>query len=286
MFRQEWLNNEDFKYWLKEIPNNKLKCKCIACNIILSCGKSELEKHNKGKKHSDNVKSLRGLKNMSSFVSRPTETSTKELQVVKTAEIKLAAFFAENNVAFQLVDKLAPLLKEIFNDSNIAQKVQLHRHKCTSIVKNIIAPVELEETVQIIQNNPFSVLVDDSTDISTRKLLCILGRFVHPEDWKIHTILLELKAIDATDCSAQKLCEEFKEYLKSKDISLSNLIGVASDGANVMIGKNNSFFSHLKSELPNLVLMHCICHSSALAASKATALLPRSPENLIRSVNI
>lgn len=42
--------------------------------------------------------------------------------MVKTAEIKLAAFFAENNVAFQLVNKLIPLLKEIFNDSNIAQK--------------------------------------------------------------------------------------------------------------------------------------------------------------------
>ncbi|KAF0773374.1 protein FAM200B-like [Aphis craccivora] len=95
--------------------------------------------------------------------------------------------------------------------------------------------------------------------------------FVHLEDWKIHTRLLELKAIDATDCSAQKLCEEFKECLKCKDVSLSNLIGVASDGAN--------------SDLPNLVLMQCICHSSALAVSKATALLPRSAENLIRSVS-
>lgn len=120
LFRQEWLNHEDFKNWLKKIPNHKLKYKCIACNIILSCSKSELEKHNKGKKHSDNVKSLRGLKNMSSFVNRPSKTSTKELHVVKTAEIKLAAFFAENNVSFQLIDKLTPLLKEIFNDSNTA----------------------------------------------------------------------------------------------------------------------------------------------------------------------
>ncbi|KAF0755037.1 protein FAM200B-like [Aphis craccivora] len=234
LFRQDWLNHEDFKYWLKEIPNNKLKWK----------------------KHSDNVKSLRGLKNMSSFVNRPSETSTKELHVVKTADIKLAAFFAENNVAFQLVDKLAPLLKEIFNDSNTAQKLQLHRHKCSSILKNIIAPVQ-----ENLLKKQFRLF----------KIIPSLFWFVHPEDWKIHTRLLELEAINATDCSAQKLCEELKECLKSKDVSLSNLIGVASDGAN--------------SDLPNLVLMQCICYSSARAASKATALLPRSAEDLVRSVS-
>jgi hypothetical protein len=59
---------------------------------------------------------------------------------------------------------------------------------------------------------------------------------------------------------------------------------VASDGANMMIGKNNSFVSRFKSLNPNLILMLCVCHSSALIANKSCKMLPRSAEDRIRSV--
>jgi hypothetical protein len=32
-------------------------------------------------------------------------------------------------------------------------------------------------------------------------------------------------------------------------------IGAASDGANVMVGEHNSFFSHLKQDVPHAILM-------------------------------
>lgn len=179
---------------------------------------------------------------------------------------------------------LTPVLKDIFPDSEIAQGIQLHRKKCTTIINNIIAPVEIEETIQIIRKCPFSVLVDESTDICTQKFLCVLVHYVHPEYGTVHTRLLELVGIDATDCSAINMYKEFKKCINSKQIPISNLIGVASDGANVMIGKNNSFFLHLQNDLPSLVLMQCICHSAALVASKAAEKLPRSPEDLIRLV--
>lgn len=139
-------------------------------------------------------------------------------------------------------------------------------------------------TVQIIQKYPFSVLVDKSTDLSTHTFLYILVRFVHPDDGSIHTKLLELVAVDAKDCSAAKIYGEFKQCMMSKQITFSNIIGIAYDGAHVMIGKHNSFVSHLKSDAPNLIVLKCICHSAALIANKATTKLPRSPEDLIRSV--
>jgi len=285
LFRYEWLNLKDFKYWLKELPNDKAKCKCTACNVILVCGKSELEKHSQGKKHILNVKGLRGTPTMDIFKPNPKSVEKIKLENdVKRAEIKLAAFFANHNVAFQAVDTLTPILHDIFHDSKVAQGIQLHRKKCTSIINNILAPVEIEETIDIIRKCPFSVLVDESTDICTHKFLCVIVHYVHPDYGTIHTRLLELVRIDATDCSALKMCEEFKMCLSKKQIPITNLIGVASDGANVMVGKHNSFFAHLKNDLPNLVLMQCICHSAALVASKAAAKLPRSPEDLIRSV--
>jgi len=59
---------------------------------------------------------------------------------------------------------------------------------------------------------------------------------------------------------------------------------LASDNASVMIGCNNSFFSRLKSEILNVILLNCICHTSAIIASKICEKLLQSCENLIREV--
>lgn len=61
---------------------------------------------------------------------------------------------------------------------------------------------------------------------------------------------------------------------------------MASNNASVMIGCNNSFYMHLKSEVPNLIMLNCICHSSAIIASKACEKLPLDCEHLIRKVAI
>lgn len=63
-----------------------------------------------------------------------------------------------------------------------------------------------------------------------------------------------------------------------------NMIGFASDGASVMMGAHNSLASRLKSDIPDLFVMKCICHSFHLCASYACATLPRAVEQLARDV--
>lgn len=110
---------------------------------------------------------------------------------------------------------LTPVLKDVFPDSKISQGIQLHRKKCTTIMNIIIAPVEIEKTIQIIRKCPFSVLVDESIDICTLKFLCVLVHYVHLEYGTVHTKLFGLVRIDATDCSAINMYEEFKKYINS-----------------------------------------------------------------------
>ncbi|XP_054745618.1 uncharacterized protein LOC129249997 [Anastrepha obliqua] len=45
--------------------------------------------------------------------------------------------------------------------------------------------------------------------------------------------------------------------------------GMCSDGASVMIGQHNSFASRLIGDIPNAIVVKCICHSAAIIASKA-----------------
>jgi len=51
-----------------------------------------------------------------------------------------------------------------------------------------------------------------------------------------------------------------------------------------MTGVRDSFISRLKKEVPVLIVLKCICHSSALIASKACAKLPDSCQNILHAV--
>lgn len=156
------------------------------------------------------------------------------------------------------------------------------------LVKNVIALRETEKIVDILQTRKFSILIDESTDISDIKIMCVLVQFLSKEN-EIKTQLLDLIALKATDCSAKNLFQSFKELLNNKKIPINNIIGMASDNASVMmhyhyIGCKNSFFSRLQSEVPNVIMLNCICHSSAIIASKAYEKLPETCENLIRNM--
>jgi len=278
-FNSAWLKEDIFKGWLAP-HSEKTKAFCIVCDKTIRCCKTNLVQHSQTVSHIEKVK--RQSQSLQSNVVTPVETCFKDK--VKRAEIKLAAFFAEHNVAFRTVDHLIPLLKDVFIEPEIVQHFSLGRTKCINIVKEVLAKREVEKIVQILQTRKFSIMIDESTDISDTKLMCVLVQYFSPLDKKVKTQLLELLSLDATDCSANSIFKTFKTFLENKEIPFKNIIGMASDNASVMIGCNNSFFSRLKSEIPNVVLLNCICHTSAIIASKACEKLPQSCENLIRGV--
>ena len=64
------------------------------------------------------------------------------------------------------------------------------------------------------------------------------------------------------------------KVLTSRGISLEKLCGVATDGANVMVGCHTGVTTQLKGKNPFLLLIHSIAHRLALASSQATDAVP------------
>ena len=60
-------------------------------------------------------------------------------------------------------------------------------------------------------------------------------------------------------------------------IPLTNMVGFNSDNANVMVGKNNSVLSRLKSDLPCLMDLGCMSHLINLCVGGAVKSLPDGP---------
>ncbi|XP_067212375.1 SCAN domain-containing protein 3-like [Linepithema humile] len=277
-FNLSWLDEDCFKGWLAPHPE-KNKALCVVCNKTIRCCKTNLTQHSQTETHLTNIKP------QNQSLNHNYNERVLHKNKVKRAEIKLAAFFAEHNIAFCTADHLIPLLKDICIEPEVTQNLSLKYTKCTKIVENVIAKREVEKLVEILQIRKFSILIDESTDITDTKFMCLLVKFISPTDKKIKTQLLELLALDATNCTASNIFKTFKIFLNKKNIPIKNIVGMASDNASVMTGCNNSFFSHLKTEVPGVVLLNCICHSSAIVASKACEKLPKRCENLIRNVS-
>jgi len=174
IFQHSWLQIEEFKGWLTSHPDNR-KAFCTACNTVLACGISELRKHANRKRHIFNLKEdqIKYDNNPSALLTKKVN-SKGHIEDVKRAEIKLAAFFAEHNIALRTLDHMVPLLKNIYNKPEIANDLSLSRKKCTKIITNVIGKRESEKSIEILRKQRFSILIDESTTISNDKVLVYL----------------------------------------------------------------------------------------------------------------
>ncbi|XP_045137450.1 uncharacterized protein LOC123519882 [Portunus trituberculatus] len=208
--------------------------------------------------------------------------NSKKEKLVKEGEIRLAAVVSELNLPFSTVDRLLPVIKAMCPDSEIAKKLKCGKIKCSAIVKNVLGKKEHDDLLDLLRNNCFSLIVDESTDRGCIKHLALVARVVTVKGVK--DMFLTLVPLESA--TASSLHEHIKSVFREADISYKeHMIGFAAGGANVMMRVNNSLSTLLKQDIPNLFVMKCICHSFHLCASYACKKLPRSVEDLARDIH-
>lgn len=76
-----------------------------------------------------------------------------------------------------------------------------------------------------------------------------------------------LGIISVTETTAIALFECLVQYLNGITVPVKNLIGIGTDGASNLCGKNHSLFMLLKEKipLPQLHIVRCVCHSLCAA---------------------
>lgn len=156
----------------------------------------------------------------------------------------------------------------------------MHRTKCSQIIKNVIAPYFVQELSQDVGDRPYSILIDESTDISVIKYLGCSIIYFSIKNSKIISTSLGLGELESGN--AEGIVQCLLNILEKYKLKIENMRGLGTDNAAVMTGINNGVHKKLQAYNPNLILIRCICHSLQLAASAATKELPRNLEFLIR----
>ena len=140
------------------------------------------------------------------------------------------------------------------------------------------------------KNHPLSIIIDSSTDSGQNHYLIVYFQALENEVPRVYFYKLIL--LDA-DESAYGLFESLKkEWTKEKYSFMShlrkNLIGFASDGAAVMLGKHNGLAKIMNDWAEETIYtVHCMAHRLHLAMRKAVKSVPyyRQFEDLVNEVH-
>lgn len=134
----------------------------------------------------------------------------------------------------------------------------------------------------MLRSKQFSIIIDESTSVDSKKSLCVIVRYVGDEMF-IHEDFLTL--IEVPEATAEIMFSKLVEFFDKFEIPYKqNFIAFASDGASVMVGRYNSVSKLFKDEIPGLFTMRCICHTFHIIASKAVEKLPDEIEKCCREI--
>lgn len=92
------------------------------------------------------------------------------------ATILFACFIAEHNLPFTTAGQMISLMKVMFPDSQIAQSMFMKRSKCTKVVK-VTGMCAIDDTIQKLKTDHFSVVIDETTHVSTQKSCAVLEKY-------------------------------------------------------------------------------------------------------------
>lgn len=113
----------------------------------------------------------------------------------------------------------------------------------------------------------YSIMADETTDISNQEQVTIILRWVDDNDFSVHEEFVGLYVVPSNDSNT--LVSIVKDTLIRLNLPLSKARGQCYDGASCMSGVRNGVAAQLCKEEARAVYTHCYGHSLNLAAADA-----------------
>ncbi|XP_040582609.1 uncharacterized protein [Lepeophtheirus salmonis] len=144
--------------------------------------------------------------------------------------------FIVKHCTIRSCDHLVDVIKKCFSDKT-AIDIAIHRTKCTAVLKNVLMPHFIDKLRKDIGNRKYSILLDESTDISFVKYLGLAIHYFGKNSKKLVSTFLHLAALQ--ECDANGIVQILKLSLDTYGLDLKNMGGAKTDNASVMVGINN-----------------------------------------------
>lgn len=281
-FQDSWLKDPIFSKWLRQVSGNENKAYCKICKTELRVHKGDHIRHKDSEKHKKNANAITFHPTINQVFPKVNPANKKTL--VTKFELKLAVHVACHS-SIRVIDHLSDLMKDHFksyDDKNMKldQYIRIHKTKCTALITRVIGPSLFKQQIDDIKNVPFPLILDESTDVSCKKNLCICIRYFNSRKERIVSQFLGLVSVIET--TAEDLYEHLNAFFNEHDLNLQQCFAVATDGGSNLCGCNKSLYTLMKKKRDDLIIIKCICHSIHLVCSHASEELPSNIDFMLR----
>ncbi|CAI7845148.1 unnamed protein product, partial [Closterium sp. NIES-53] len=143
--------------------------------------------------------------------------------------------------------------------------VYLTRYGFQQMVHSISTYLTRVQMDHILASPFLGIHCDESTDRTRGKHMIVYLTFL--KNRQIACEFFTLLTVER--CDAGSLFEVLLNHLRSAAVDVSKIVGISTDGASVMTGKENGLVARLREHVPHLFSCHCIAHREALAVKDA-----------------
>uniref|UniRef100_A0A5S6QFW0 DUF4371 domain-containing protein n=1 Tax=Trichuris muris TaxID=70415 RepID=A0A5S6QFW0_TRIMR len=288
---------EYLKYGFIPSPSNTQQPLCLLCEKVFSnesMKPSRLAEHLK-KIHSDKVEKdlpyFQSLRNKFQKKRRLpgmfSSLSTEQKDGLRTS-YEISLLIAKSGKPHTIGEELilpavSAVLRTVLHQppQNIIKKIPLSNDTVQRRIDEMA--VDVEDTLcNFLRTTQFSLQLDESVLPGNEALLLAYVRFIKEE--KLAQELLFARNL-VTDTKGQSIFLVVEEFFTEKEIPLTNIMAVATDGAPSMVGSHRGFIAHLKRAVPEVLAVHCVIHRQHLVAKHLNNRLHRSLQYVITAIN-
>ena len=199
---------------------------------------------------------------------------SEEVQLKMEKLFDIAYFVAKLELPFTVFESIASL--ETKHGVKLGQTY--HNDKaCKNFIKAIAEEFVSSLSQTLTSARFISVMADGATDVGTREVLDVYVRLL--ENSKAVNTFAALK--ECPNGKAQGITEAITLAMDEIDRNWKDRNAcLGTDGATLMVGKNDGVFGILKGDISSLISVHCIAHRLELGLQDTLKAIP-----LFREVN-
>ncbi|KAL2102327.1 hypothetical protein ACEWY4_001495 [Coilia grayii] len=269
--------------------------KYVLCLEVLSneCLKpSKLTRHLHQKHPAEAEKSVEYFKRKEELLTKQSVTFVQQAKVPEKA--MRGSFLASYHIARAKKlhtigeDLILPATKDIVREmlgEDAAKKIDavpLSDNTVKRRIGEMAEDVSAQLLEQVRVSEYFALQLDESTDVANAAELLVYIRFLHGE--KVVEEILFCKALER-GATGREIFQVLDNYIRSNGLDWSRCVGVCSDGAAAMTGRNSGVPALIKQNAPHAVFTHCMLHREALVAKRIDDELNQVLQDTIQAVN-
>ncbi|RHN66617.1 putative transcription factor and/or regulators TTF-type(Zn) family [Medicago truncatula] len=228
--------------------------------------------HNKCIKHYDDYKNQR--QSVTSKIARATRESEELYKIRLTCSLDCTKFLVSQGISFRGHDETSNSL----NKGNFRELIDWEKSKneqvrdafdrggknckmtCGDIQKDLAmscAHEVMKVITEELGDKQFSVLIDESRDISVKEQMAVMLRFLNDKGEVVERYFALYHVKDTT---SEALKNALYDILDRYTLSISRIRGQGYDGASNMRGEFNGLQRKILDENPYAFYVHCYAH--------------------------